>query len=77
MNACLVPILLRTSSNHRKHSGGDKKLMQSAIKSHQLGIAILNIVDGVLMFGFGIGFIMQDAVLQPLHDTLESAFGLL
>jgi hypothetical protein len=51
-------------------------LMQSAIKSHPLGIAILNIVDGVFMLGFGIGFIMQDAVLQPLHDTLESAFEL-
>lgn len=50
--------------------------MQSAIKSRPLGIAILNIVGGVFMLGFGIGFIMQDAVLQPLHDTLESAFEL-
>ncbi|HYZ94175.1 MAG TPA: hypothetical protein VE566_00275 [Nitrososphaeraceae archaeon] len=50
--------------------------MQSALKSRPLGIAILNIVGGVFMLGFGIGFIMQDAVLQPLHDTLGSAIEL-
>jgi hypothetical protein len=47
--------------------------MQSAIKSRPLGIAILNIVGGVFMLGFGTGFIMQDTVLQPL---IESAFEL-
>jgi hypothetical protein len=50
--------------------------MQSAPKSRPLGIIILNIIGGVFMFGFGIGFIIQDAVLQPLHTQLESAFEL-
>ena len=47
--------------------------MQSAHKSRPLGIAILNIIGGVFMLGFGIGFIAQDAVLHPL---IESAFEL-
>jgi hypothetical protein len=41
--------------------------MQSASKPRPLGvttIVILNIIGGVFMFGFGIGFIIQDAVLQ-------------
>ena len=42
--------------------------MQSAPKSRPLGIIILNIIGGVFMFGFGIGFIIQDAVLQPLIE---------
>jgi hypothetical protein len=50
--------------------------MQSAIKSSPVGIAILNVVAGVFMLGFGVGFIMQDVVLQPLHTQLESAFEL-
>jgi hypothetical protein len=67
---------LRAPSKHGGHNGGDIKLMQSAPKSRPLGIIILNIIGGVFMFGFGIGFIIQDAVLQPLHTQLESAFEL-
>jgi hypothetical protein len=50
--------------------------MQSATKSRPRGITIaatLNIIIGVAGLIFGIGFIIQDAVLHPL---VESAFDL-
>ena len=50
--------------------------MQSATKSRPRGVTIaatLNIIIGVAGLIFGIGFIIQDAVLHPL---VESAFDL-
>jgi hypothetical protein len=62
---------MRAPSKHGGHSGGDRKLMQSAPKSRRVGvttIAILNIIGGVVMLIFGIGIIIQDAVLQSLIE---------
>lgn len=67
---------MRAPSKHGGHSGGDRKLMQSASKSRPRGVTIaaaVNIIGGVAGLLFAFGFIVQDAVLQPL---VESAFDL-
>lgn len=67
---------MQSTSGHVGHSGGDRKLMQSASKSRPRGVTIaatVNIIIGVAGLFFGIGFIAQDAVLHPL---IESAFDL-
>jgi hypothetical protein len=67
---------LRAPSKHGGHSGGDRKLMQSASKSRPRGVTIaatVNIIVGIAGLFFGIGFIAQDALLHPI---IESAFDL-
>jgi hypothetical protein len=53
------------------NSGSDRKLMQSTSKSRPLGVTITAIIGGVVTLGFGIGFIIQDAVLQPLIESAD------
>ncbi len=63
---------MRTPSKHGGHSGGDRKLMQSASKSRPRGATIaatVNIIVGVAGLVFGIGFIAQDALLHPLIES--------
>ncbi len=62
---------MRAPSKHGGHGGGDRKLMQSATKSRPRGVTIaatVNIIGGLAGLMFGIGFILQDAVLQSAFD---------
>ncbi|HJU95411.1 MAG TPA: hypothetical protein VJ643_05205 [Nitrososphaera sp.] len=67
---------MQSTPGYGGHTGGDRKLMQSATKSRPRGVTItatVNIIIGVAGLFFGIGFIAQDAVLHPL---VQSAFDL-
>lgn len=67
---------MQSTPQHGGHSGGDRKLMQSATKSRPRGVTIaatVNIIVGIAGLFFGIGFIAQDALLHPI---IESAFDL-